>query len=54
MIAGYTGRSWPTIERWVEEKHFPARKLDGVWTSKENLIDFWIEERIETLDQSTR
>jgi predicted DNA-binding transcriptional regulator AlpA len=53
-IAGYTGRSWPTIERLVECKKFPAKKIDGVWMSKGDLIDFWLQERIEMAEASSK
>ncbi len=53
-IAGYIGRSWPTVERLVETKKFPARKIDGVWMSKGDMIDFWLQERIELADMATK
>jgi predicted DNA-binding transcriptional regulator AlpA len=53
-IAGYVGRSWPTVERLVESKRFPAKKIEGVWMAKEDLIDFWLQERIEMADATTR
>lgn len=53
-IAGYTGRSWPKIEQFVKENKFPARKIEGVWMSKGDLIDFWLQERIELADLATK
>ncbi len=40
-IADYCNRSWKMIRRWIEEKDFPARKIDGVWESDGELIDRW-------------
>jgi hypothetical protein len=53
-ITNYTGRCWPTVERWVDKHRFPARKLDGVWTSKADMIDIWLQERIDLADMATR
>lgn len=48
QIADFTGRNFnATIRKWVEEKAFPARKIDGVWHSEGELIrwafliEFW-------------
>lgn len=53
-IATYTGRSWPTVRNWVEKHDFPARMLDGRWASKSDMIDLWLQERIELADMATK
>jgi hypothetical protein len=40
-ICNFLGRSWLTVERWIREKNFPARKIDGVWESDSELITEW-------------
>lgn len=40
-ICAYTGRSWPTVQNWIDQKDFPARRLDGIWISMTDLIDDW-------------
>ena len=45
-IHDYVRRSWETIERWIKEEGFPAKKLDGVWESSTDLIDEWKREKI--------
>ena len=45
-ILEYARRSWQTVERWIKEEEFPARKLDGVWESSTDLIDEWKREKI--------
>ena len=46
MITTYVGRSWVTIVKWIEEKDFPARKIDGVWESDTDLIIGWRKNEI--------
>lgn len=46
QITVYTQRSWGTIQLWIENDKFPARKLDGVWESMPELIDEWKRNRI--------
>jgi hypothetical protein len=41
-------RSWNTIKGWIENEGFPARKIDGVWESHDDLIETWRKERITT------
>jgi len=53
-IAAYTGRSWPTVKTWVKEYHFPARMLEGRWASKSDMIDVWLQERIELADMTSK
>jgi len=45
-ICGHVGRAWRTIERWIKEEGFPARKIDGRWESDLQLIDEWRRNRI--------
>lgn len=45
-ICDYCKRSWDVIKRWVDEKRFPARKIDDVWESDTSLIDEWRREQI--------
>ncbi|MBU0994691.1 MAG: hypothetical protein KJ737_19530 [Proteobacteria bacterium] len=40
-ITGFVGRSWKIIYRWIKEKDFPAKKIDGVWESDTELILEW-------------
>jgi hypothetical protein len=35
-----------TILPWIRTQGFPARKLDGVWHSDEDLIITWFRRRI--------
>ena len=35
-----------TIIMWIRTAGFPARKLDGVWHSDEDLIIAWFRRRI--------
>ena len=48
-ISDYTGRSWPTIARWIREEGFPAKKMEGVWESNKDLIDEWRRKLLEGL-----
>ena len=45
-ICNFLGRSWDTVERWIREKGFPARKIDGVWESDSELITNWRRRQI--------
>ena len=45
-ICNFLGRSWDTVERWIREKGFPARKIDGVWESDSELITNWRRSQI--------
>jgi hypothetical protein len=45
-ICRYVGRSWSTIRKWVDEKDFPARKLDGIWEADAELIIQWRQRQI--------
>lgn len=40
-IRQYARRSWETLERWINERGYPVRKIDGVWESDTRLIDEW-------------
>ena len=46
-ICNFLGRSWDTVERWIREKGFPARKIDGVWESDSELITAWRQSLIK-------
>lgn len=46
MIMAYVGRSWKIIMVWINERNFPARKIDGVWESDIDLIDKWLRSEI--------
>jgi hypothetical protein len=45
-ICNFVGRSWDTVERWIRERGFPARKIDGVWESDSELITAWRRRQI--------
>ena len=45
-IRKYVGRSWSTIRIWIDDKEFPARKLDGIWEAKVELIIQWRQRQI--------
>lgn len=45
-IIRYVGRSWQTIRKWIREKGFPARKLDGRWESDVEMISEWRRKQI--------
>ena len=45
-ICNFLGRSWDTVERWIREEGFPARKIDGVWESDSELITNWRRSQI--------
>jgi hypothetical protein len=47
MICAYMGRSWRMIQKWIEERSFPARKIDGVWESDTDLIIRWRKKEIQ-------
>jgi hypothetical protein len=47
MITAYMGRSWRLIQKWIDERHFPARKIDGVWESDMELIIDWRKKEIQ-------
>jgi hypothetical protein len=45
-ICSFVGRSWSTIRMWIDERGFPARKLDGIWESDAELIIQWRQRQI--------
>ncbi len=45
-ITTYTRRSWNTIQIWIVNDGFPARKMDGIWESMPELIDKWKLEKL--------
>lgn len=45
-ICNFLGRSWRIVERWIMERGFPARKIDGVWESDSELITAWRRSQI--------
>jgi hypothetical protein len=45
-ICNFLGRSWAIVERWIREREFPARKIDGVWESDSELITAWRRSQI--------
>ncbi len=53
-ISNHTKRSWNTIDTWIKRKHFPAKKLDGVWMASSQRIDIWIQEQIELSEKTTQ
>ena len=40
-ICQFVGRGWATVEQWILEKGFPAKKILGIWESDSNLITAW-------------
>lgn len=46
-ITTYAQRPWNTIKKWIEEKNFPARMIDGRWESDTELITRWRRRQIE-------
>jgi hypothetical protein len=46
QIMNFVGRSWPTIQKWIDEDGFPARKLDGVWEADGDLVIEWRRRQI--------
>lgn len=45
-ICNFMGRSWDTVERWIRDREFPARKIDGIWESDSELITAWRRRQI--------
>jgi hypothetical protein len=45
-------RGWGKVKGWIDEKGFPAKKIDGVWQSDTNLIDRWFRETISPEERS--
>jgi hypothetical protein len=54
QICNFLGRSWRTVEYWIREKEFPARKIDGVWESDSELITGWRRRQINGRIQEVR
>jgi hypothetical protein len=53
-IEDYVGRSFhKTIKPWIENRNFPARKIDGVWYSDKILIQEWFRNAIINGHQET-
>lgn len=46
-ISKYVNRSQATVIRWIKNKNFPAKKIDGVWESHTGKIDDWRMRRWE-------
>ena len=46
QIAKYVRRSPATVLAWVQERGFPARKIDGRWESSVSLVDDWRAQQI--------
>jgi hypothetical protein len=50
-IADYVGRNFnATIKHWIDERNFPAKKIDGVWHSHTELVNEWIVKEILEID----
>lgn len=45
-LCGHMGRGWDTIQKWIKEDNFPARKIDGRWESDMALIATWRRDMI--------
>lgn len=45
-ICNFLGRSWMTVEKWINTRDFPARKIDGIWESDSELIRGWRRRQI--------
>ena len=45
-IVDFVKRPWSIIKRWIKEKKFPAKKIDGKWESNTALIWQWRREQI--------
>lgn len=54
MIKAFVGRSWDTIMMWIEERGFPAKKIDGVWESDTDLIIEWRKKKILELNMNKK
>lgn len=46
-IQKFTGRPWKTIKKWINERHFPAAKIDGRWMSTTDEICSWFRQQIK-------
>lgn len=51
-ICNFVGRGWSTVERWITEENFPARKIDGKWESDIFLIDNWRRRQIKKIQRA--
>jgi hypothetical protein len=45
-ISRFVGRSWEVVYRWINERDFPARKVDGIRESDTELIIQWRQRQI--------
>lgn len=46
QICSFMGRSWRTVEKWIINDDFPAKKMNGIWESDAELITQWRQKRI--------
>lgn len=49
-ITNFVGRSWETVSKWIDEKEFPAKKLDGVWEADAEMIIDWRKRQLKPVD----
>lgn len=47
-ICQAVGRSWKTVESWIQRYNFPALMIDGRWESDRALIRLWRRKMIRT------
>jgi len=45
-IQAFVGRHWDVIKEWIDDDHFPARKIKGRWESDTDLILAWRKQQI--------
>jgi len=45
-ICKFVGRGWATVENWILNENFPARKIAGRWESDTELILAWRRKQI--------
>ncbi len=46
-ICKYAKKTEVTVLKWIMERGFPAKKLDGTWQSDKILIDNWLRRQIK-------
>ena len=46
-IEKYVNRPWNVIRKWINEKGFPAAKIDGRWESDKEEIIAWRKKQIK-------
>lgn len=53
-IAEELGCSKKTLYKWIQEKRFPAFKMDGVWRALPRDMEEWLKARRAENDRGSR